>query len=521
MSVTLQEVLKTDTLEIQRQKFNTLAQDTFNVLAGGTNLSAGTVGIADGTLSSPALYFNSETPLGLYKPSDYNLTFVADNQELITFGDLNYSGSGSPNLTISLKKPLNSLAENAIDTFALTPGSGYTAGNYYNIPLNQDFGIGFNSGTQGIGATADILVTGIIGSVTSFGTGGFKSGSYEGIPFVNVSRTADLLSGTTNNVGSGYVDNTYTNVLLTGGSGSGARATITVSNTEASSVVITSGGSGYQITDLLGVNGADLGAAGGFGLEWEVTSVITPAFGGLANIEFAHFQGSFQPGSGYQVGSYENVPLTGGSGTGAKADFIVQQLQSFSGTAQQGSGYTLGSYPNLNVFNTPTTTYTVTTVGGVYYIDGNTQPMLTLVPGNTYRFDISDSTNAGHDFYIDGVPAPGGGFQTLPSTISYIKSGSDASSYAFVDLIIDPSHVLTTDITYQCTVHPSMGGDIEFTTGVTGSYGTGLTVSTSVINGNLSGEVSDLVFSGTRIKAGFGNFTGFHTCCTALCIWVS
>ena len=64
--------------------------------------------------------------------------------------------------------------------------------------------------------------------------------------------------------GSGYTAGTYEGVKLTGGSGSGAIATVVVSaGTSVDSVVITSGGSGYADTDTgLGLSHADLTTAG-------------------------------------------------------------------------------------------------------------------------------------------------------------------------------------------------------------------------------------------------------------------
>ena len=41
---------------------------------------------------------------------------------------------------------------------------------------------------------------------------------------------------------------------------------------------------------------------------------------------------------------------------------------------------------------------TVTASGGKYYIDGTQQAHVSLQPGFTYRFDLSDSSNASHPF---------------------------------------------------------------------------------------------------------------------------
>ena len=55
--------------------------------------------------------------------------------------------------------------------------------------------------------------------------------------------------------GSGHVENTYLNVALSGGSGSGAKATVLVDGGEGNpyvgSVAITTGGTGYAVDDVL------------------------------------------------------------------------------------------------------------------------------------------------------------------------------------------------------------------------------------------------------------------------------
>lgn len=62
--------------------------------------------------------------------------------------------------------------------------------------------------------------------------------------------------------GSGYVDGTYTNVSLTGGSGAGAKATIVVSGGAVTSVTITTFGAGYQVGNSLSASNTSLGGTG-------------------------------------------------------------------------------------------------------------------------------------------------------------------------------------------------------------------------------------------------------------------
>lgn len=75
--------------------------------------------------------------------------------------------------------------------------------------------------------------------------------------------------------GSGYTNNgTYTDVALTGGSGTGAKATIVVASNAVSSVTITTAGTGYKAGDILSANAANIGTSGS-GFQVAVTTVST------------------------------------------------------------------------------------------------------------------------------------------------------------------------------------------------------------------------------------------------------
>jgi hypothetical protein len=59
---------------------------------------------------------------------------------------------------------------------------------------------------------------------------------------------------TVNNYGTGYTNGTYSLVAVTGGSGSGATADITVAGGIVTSFAIASSGTGYEAEDVLGIN---------------------------------------------------------------------------------------------------------------------------------------------------------------------------------------------------------------------------------------------------------------------------
>ena len=62
--------------------------------------------------------------------------------------------------------------------------------------------------------------------------------------------------------GSGYVSAVYTNVPLTGGNGSGARATISVVGGQVATVTLTDRGIGYEVGDSLSASNTNLGGSG-------------------------------------------------------------------------------------------------------------------------------------------------------------------------------------------------------------------------------------------------------------------
>lgn len=120
-------------------------------------------------------------------------------------------------------------------------GTGYSRGIFVNSTdgVNQVFN-GYSSGLEVI--NVDNL--GIGGGVNQF--------TFNGI----VLTTGTLVGG------SSYVNGTYTTVTLTGGTGSGAKATIVVSGNAVTSVTITAGGNGYKVGDTLSATAASIGGSG-------------------------------------------------------------------------------------------------------------------------------------------------------------------------------------------------------------------------------------------------------------------
>jgi hypothetical protein len=83
--------------------------------------------------------------------------------------------------------------------------------------------------------------------------------------------------------GTGYTNGTYNGVALTGGSGNGAIANITVASNVVTTVTIVSGGGGYKAADILTAN-----ITGGSGFSVPVATVSNAGYAALpANHAYA------------------------------------------------------------------------------------------------------------------------------------------------------------------------------------------------------------------------------------------
>ena len=90
--------------------------------------------------------------------------------------------------------------------------------------------------------------------------------SFGPVPFVINPTTTGALKvfGTITNAGTGGTANTYRNVLITGGTGSGRRADITVSGGGVTALSVIHPGSGYTIGDVLSAASGNIGGCTGF-----------------------------------------------------------------------------------------------------------------------------------------------------------------------------------------------------------------------------------------------------------------
>ena len=111
-----------------------------------------------------------------------------------------------------------------------------------------------------------------------------------------------------------------------------------------------------------------------------------------------------------------------------------------------------------------------------YTIDGVEGAYLEFTPGNTYKFDQSDSSNSGHPlrFYEDAA-------KTTAYTTGVTTSGTAGSSGAYTQII--PTISTPPVLFYQCSAHSLMGSYVKFGTATAASSNTTYTIN-SVTSGN-------------------------------------
>jgi len=96
-------------------------------------------------------------------------------------------------------------------------------------------------------------------------------------------------------------------------------------------------------------------------------------------------------------------------------------------------------------------TFTVTVVGGKYYIDGVQQATVMIGAGLTYKFDQSDSSNGNHPLRFSSDSG-----NSTPYTVGVTAVGTPGDSGAYTQ--IDVQNGAPSTLYYYCTNHSGMGG---------------------------------------------------------------
>ena len=306
---------------------------------------------------------------------------------------------------------------------------GYSRGIYVNSVdgINQIFN-GYNNGLE----VVNIDNSGVGAGVNEF-------------TFTGLVLTLNTLVG-----GSTYTNGTYTNVTLTGGSGSGAKATIVVAGNTVTTVTLTAAGNGYAVGNTLSATAASIGGTGsGFSIK---VATINDGFT-ESDLNLWQFDSMFDSqGTGNQLLlAHPGLNL-------AQIDQTVNSpvlAGDISGTAMSPLADTSGTTPTGNLIEVS---------GGVVvlhpyvFVYGDNGLIKNSVAGNPYDWNGPDSneTNVSSTKIVKGLPvrggsnAPSGLFWSLDSLIrvSYTPTtvtvaGSPQTFYWRYDIISSQSSILS------------------------------------------------------------------------------
>lgn len=139
--------------------------------------------------------------------------------------------------------------------------------------------------------------------------------------------------------GSGYTNGVYYNVPLTGGSGSNAVATITVSGESVTSVIITTGGSFYIVGDTLSASTTYLGAGSSFSVPVATITNSTGTSWIGDNYDPVLLYGALVEAYIFMKGEQDMMTYYQ-----AKYSEALQQLVRLGGALERGDAYRDGQY---------------------------------------------------------------------------------------------------------------------------------------------------------------------------------
>jgi hypothetical protein len=259
--------------------------------------------------------------------------------------------------------------------------------------------------------------------------------------------------------GSGYTAGTYSSVPLTGGTGTGATANITVGSASGGGIASLgkiTGGTGYSATFCTTPTPptssyTNVALTGGTGTGAKATLVVT---GGIIT---ALNSGALIGGKDYTDNIYKGVNLTGGTGTGATADItVVGGVVTTVTLDTGGSGYTVGdTLSSLDIgadtipFSIPVAAVNgaVTAVtlvnSGSGYVSGDTLSASNAFDGGVGSgFKVPVSTLGGAVTSVSLVN-PGFGYtpqDTLSASASNIGGTGSGFSIKVASVTPDPAH---------------------------------------------------------------------------------
>ena len=250
---------------------------------------------------------------------------------------------------------------------------------------------------------------------------------------LNIPEPTDSITGSLttsglylNNPSDNYAIGNLTPYPVVGGSGTGATIEFTFSNIQygvssIESFNVAAGGSNYKVGDEVTValpaiigGGPSESLAIGLVLAGDITNsgLGYPTGGSIVTINLTSPSQGFSPIST----SYSDVPLTGGSGTGATADFTIDGFGSITLVSifNGGTGYVIGDTPSID-FALASPAITPGTGGNL---------VVTKVE-NDNEFTVSITGGSGTGAVGTAIVAPNSSIQSLYITnggVGYLSS---------------------------------------------------------------------------------------------------
>ena len=387
------------------------AVDTLTVGQGGVYTSAPTVGFTLGAGDTTGSGAAATATIG------FPVASVTLTSQGLGYRNLPVLDPGTGDATVDAQfTPVLNEKEGRLSSVTLSvAGEGYTSAPTLTF-----------TGGGGTGGSLEASIQSLTGTITAAGSG-YTAGSYPNVTFTggspDVTATATFtipgLQGSITAAGSGYLDGTYAVSLR-----NTPTATYTVTVAQRDKLIISSVANGpFQVGET--VTGSSSG----------VTATVTYVDTSNAFIFVNNASGTF---SDAQVDT-----ITGGTSN------ATATLDTLSGGVNR------------------------------YFIDtgsGATEAAnFTLLDNNTYRFDTSDSTNAGHPLQIIAVP---------DLTTRQYGTPGDAGSY--FEVVLASVSGTTATATYSCTTHGtgmSENAVITFSSGALGDAGDQMTASLVVVGG--------------------------------------
>lgn len=213
--------------------------------------------------------------------------------------------------------------------------------------------------------------------------------------------------------GTGYTNGTYSNVAFSGGTGTKAYGSITITGTGVSNVVITSGGTGYVAGDVITVSAILIGGTGS-GFSVTVSSVIGILFGSPAvpttGTEIAYNTSTNRyrillPRA-YVLGGGDSLSVGNALETLVQNDILVSVIPvSYGHPISLAKLNSSGGWSEVAINSTDVVSMNIE-VGGIITIPGNSNPY-TIQAGDTIVVTIVDFVYLSRpDQSSDFVPVP-------------------------------------------------------------------------------------------------------------------